>query len=81
MVAPEDGYIINLQVRPGMVPGIVRFGAIASFICDADRYLLATFYQEHLKYVSLGSRSELAIDLYPGQIFPGKVQAVWRGNG
>ena len=29
MVAPEDGYIINLQVRPGMVAGEVRFGAIA----------------------------------------------------
>jgi hypothetical protein len=32
MVAPEDGYSINLQVRSGMVAGEVRFGAIASFI-------------------------------------------------
>jgi multidrug resistance efflux pump len=81
MVAPEDGYIINLQVRPGMVAGIVRFGAIASFVCDADRYLLATFYQENLKYVKLEQPVEVAIDLYPGQIFPGKVQAIWRGSG
>ena len=29
MVAPEDGYVFNLQVRPGMVAGEVRFGAIA----------------------------------------------------
>ena len=43
MAAPEDGHIINLQVRPGMVAGEVRFGAIASFIVDADRYLLGTF--------------------------------------
>ena len=41
MVAPEDGRIINLQVRPGMVSGEYRIGAIASFICEADRYLLA----------------------------------------
>jgi multidrug resistance efflux pump len=81
MVAPEDGYIINLQVRPGMVAGIVRLGAIASFVCDADRYLLATFYQENLKYVKLEQPVEVAIDLYPGQIFPGKVQAIWRGSG
>jgi multidrug resistance efflux pump len=81
MVAPEDGYIINLQVRPGMVAGIVRFGAIASFICDADRYVLATFFQENLKYVKPDQPVELAIDLYPGQIFPGKVQAIWRGSG
>ena len=81
MVAPEDGYIINLQVRPGMVAGDVRFGAIASFICDADRYLLANFYQENLKFVKPGQHVEAAIDLYPGQIFPGKVLAVWRGSG
>jgi multidrug resistance efflux pump len=81
MVAPEDGYIINLQVRPGMVSGIVRFGAIASFIVDADRYVLATFFQENLKYVKKGQPVELAMDLYPGQIFPGTVQAIWRGSG
>jgi multidrug resistance efflux pump len=81
MVAPEDGYIINLQVRPGMVSGQFRIGAIASFICDADRYVLATYYQENLKYVKSGQPVELAIDLYPGQIFPGKVQAIWRGSG
>ena len=81
MSAPEDGYVINLQVRPGMVAGDIRLGAIASFICDADRYLLASFFQENLKYVKPGQVVEAAIDLYPGQIFPGKVLAIWRGSG
>ena len=81
MVAPDDGYIINLQVRPGMVAGIVRFGAIASLICDSDRYLLANFFQENLKYVKAGQETEVALDLYPGQIFTGKVQAIWQGSG
>ena len=80
LVAPEDGYIINLQVRPGMVAGDVRFGAIASFIVDADRYLLANFFQENLKYVKPGQPVEAAIDLYPGQIFAGKVEAIWQGS-
>lgn len=81
MVAPEDGYIINLQVRPGMVAGEVRLGAIASFICDGDRYLLAHFFQENLKYVKPGQPVEVAIDLYPGQIFTGKVETIWQGSG
>jgi multidrug resistance efflux pump len=81
MVAPEDGYVFNLQVRPGMVSGIVRFGAIATLVVDADRYVLATFYQENLKYVKVGQPAELAIDLYPGQIVPGRVQAIWQGSG
>jgi multidrug resistance efflux pump len=81
MVAPEDGYLINLQVRPGMVAGDVRFGAIASFVVDAGRYLLATYNQENLKYVKNGQYVEVAFDLYPGQIFKGKVKEVWQGTG
>jgi multidrug resistance efflux pump len=64
-----------------MVAGIVRFGAIASLICDADRYVLASYFQENLKYVKSGQTVELAIDLYPGQIFPGTVQSIWQGSG
>ena len=81
MVAPEDGYIINLQVRPGMVAGELRVGAIASFIVDADRYLLAQYFQENLKYVKTGQEVEIALDLYPGQIFKGRVEAIWQGSG
>ncbi len=81
MLAPEDGIIINLQVRPGMVAGEVRAGAIASFVCDADRYLLAQFFQENLKYVKAGQPAEVAIDLYPGQIWRGTVLAIWPGSG
>ena len=79
--APEDGRIVNLQVRPGMVSGIYRIGGIAALIAEANRYVLATFYQENLKYVKPGQAVEIAFDLYPGQIFPGKVDSIWRANG
>ena len=81
MVAPENGHIVNLQVRPGMVAGIVRIGGIASFICDDDRYLPATYFQEHLKYVQIGQPVEVELDLYPGQIFKGRVDAIWWASG
>jgi multidrug resistance efflux pump len=81
MVAPEDGIIVNLQVQEGMVAGVVRLGAIASFICDADRYVLATYNQENLKWVQSGQPVEVALDLYPGQIFKGKVKSIWRASG
>ena len=81
MLAPEDGRIVNLQVRPGMVAGIVRLGAIASFICDDGRYLLASYFQEDLKYVTDGQPAEVALNMYPGQIFPAKVAAIWKANG
>jgi multidrug resistance efflux pump len=81
LVAPEDGRIINLQVQPGVVAGTRRVGGIAALIVEADRYLLATFFQENLKYVRPGQPVEVALDLYPGQIFAGKVDSIWRANG
>jgi multidrug resistance efflux pump len=81
LTAPEDGHIINLQVRPGMVSGILRVGGIAALIADADRYVLAAYFQENLKYVRPGQPVEVSLDLYPGQIFAGKVDSIWRGNG
>lgn len=81
MVAPEDGRVINLQVRPGMVSGDIRLGAIASFICEEGRYFLANYTQEELKYVTVGMPVELALNLYPGQIFRGHVDAIWNASG
>jgi multidrug resistance efflux pump len=80
LVAPEDGRVINLQVRPGMVAGDYRIGAIASFICDDGRYLLANYNQMSLKYVTNGQPVEVALNMYPGQIFPAKVEAVWKAS-
>jgi len=77
LVAPEDGKIVNLQVRAGMVSGDYRLGAIASLICDADRYMLATFNQEVLKFVKVGQPTEVALELYPGQIFDGTLLGIW----
>jgi hypothetical protein len=61
--------------------GIYRVGGIAALIADADRYVLATYFQENLKYVKPGQPIEVSLDLFPGQIFAGKVDSIWRGNG
>jgi hypothetical protein len=37
IVAPEDGMIINLQVQPGMVSGVLRVGAIAVKVSSSRR--------------------------------------------
>lgn len=79
--APEDGTIISQQARPGLVVGGVRIAAIAAFIADADPYFLATFYQEHLKFVKSGQPVEVALDIYPGRIFKGRVKNIWEGTG
>ncbi|MCP4328903.1 MAG: HlyD family secretion protein [Alphaproteobacteria bacterium] len=79
--APEDGFITNLQARPGLVVGILRVGAIASFVSHEAPYLLASFYQEHLKFVETGQPVEVALDIYPGVILDGVVDNVWWATG
>lgn len=81
LYAPEDGFITNLQARPGLVVGDRRIAAIASWIGSADPYLLATFRQPRLKLVEAGQPVEIALDLYPGQIFAGTVTAIWWATG
>jgi hypothetical protein len=39
MVAPEDGTSSTCRRSRAWSPGDIRFGAIASFICDDNRYL------------------------------------------
>jgi len=75
--APENGMIVSQQARPGLVVGDLRLGAIASFVTEDDPYLLATFRQQNLKFVEVGQEVEVALDLYPGEILTGKVEAVW----
>lgn len=79
--APEDGIIINQQARPGLVVGDRRIGAVAVFVADRDPYFLASFYQEHLKFVEPGQEAEVALDIFPGQVFKARVDTVWWGTG
>ena len=79
--APADGTIVSQQARPGLVVGDRRIGAIAALITEDDPYFLATYYQEHIKLVRPGQQAEIALDLFPGQIFKAKVVAIWDGTG
>ncbi|WP_170374944.1 HlyD family secretion protein [Ruegeria atlantica] len=75
--APEDGMIVSQQARPGLVVGDIRLGAIASFVTKDNPYILATYRQQNLKFVEPGQEVEVALDLYPGEILTGKVEAIW----
>lgn len=79
--APEDGMIVSQQARPGLVVGDVRLGAIAAFVTDDKPYILATYRQQNLKFVAPGQEVEVALDLYPGEILNGKVEAIWWATG
>ncbi|WP_421725926.1 HlyD family secretion protein [Bauldia sp.] len=79
--APADGYIVSQQAWPGLVVGDFRVGAIAAFVVDEDPYMLGAFFQEHIKFVEPGQTVEIALDIAPGVIYTGKVEAIWWATG
>ena len=81
IVAPADGYIVSQQAQPGLVVGDFRIGAIAGFVTNDPPYMLGAFFQEHIKFVHPGDPVEIALDIDPGKIFKGKVEAIWWATG
>lgn len=79
--APEDGMIVSQQARPGLVVGVIRIAAIASFVTEDKPYILGSFRQQNLKFVEPGQEVEIALDLYPGEILTGEVEAIWWATG
>jgi multidrug resistance efflux pump len=81
IVAPDDGYIVSQQAYPGLVVGDFRVGAIAAFVTEDPPYMLGAFFQEHIKFVEPGQPVDVALDIDPGKIFTGKVEAIWWATG
>jgi multidrug resistance efflux pump len=75
--APHDGIIVNLQVREGMVSGIIRAGAIASLIVDEDPYILSAYRQENMRFIEPGQKVVVVLNNQPGRHFYGKVEEIW----
>jgi multidrug resistance efflux pump len=79
IVAPSDGYVVNLQLHAG---SYVRLKApLMAFVSTDEYWLAATITQRGMQHVSLGDTAYVAFSMYPGEIFKAVVvSAVW-GNG
>jgi multidrug resistance efflux pump len=79
IVAPSDGYVINLQLHPG---AYVRLKVpIMSFVSTEKYWLAATVPQRGMGHVRKGDTAQVAFAMYPGELFDAVVEsAVW-GNG
>jgi multidrug resistance efflux pump len=72
--APSDGYVTNLNVKPGQV---VRLKAPFMTFVSTDAYRIAsTHIQKGIQWVQSGDAGEVAFDMYPGKVFPAEVVSV-----
>lgn len=77
--APADGFVTNLQLRPGFV---VRPGdPVLTYVCDPEGVVVVTFPQEYLGTIEPGNEVEVCLDFLPGRTLKGAVEAVIQGSG
>ena len=75
-LAPANGRVTNLALRPGVRATQFATMAVMSFIEEDDPWVLAFFSQNELRYVEPGNEAEIFMEMYPGRIIKCKVDSI-----
>jgi len=79
--APYDGFVFNLQLRPGNFVTSMPMASPMSFVSTEIRPVLTSFSQSAIRYISVGDEVEMVFRSKPGKVYPGKVTRIARGSG
>jgi multidrug resistance efflux pump len=74
--APSDGYATNITLRPGSRVASLPLTPAMSFIDSNDRVTAGFIMQTYLRYIEPGQKVEIALKMYPGQIFEAEVDYI-----
>jgi multidrug resistance efflux pump len=78
--APADGYVINLQLRPGSTVSQLPLNPVMSFV-EQEHVILALFGQNELHQVEPGNEAEIALSTHPGRIIKARVDSIIWAQG
>ena len=78
ILAPADGTVGERQVRPGQLvsPGT----QVMSFV-ENIRWVAANFRETQLTNITVGDVAEIRVDVYPDQVFKGRVLEISPASG
>jgi len=79
--APHDGYIVNLQVRPGVAVRSFAATPAMSYISDEIKEIVASFSQSSIRKLRVGDKAEMVFALFPGEVFSGRVSHIIKATG
>ena len=82
VVAPADGYAINVQLRPGSFTTAFPITPAMTFV-EEKYQVVALFHQNELQLVEAGNEAEFTLKAHPGRIIKATVDSiVWaQGQG
>lgn len=72
--APHDGYVANLQLRPGHYVTTIPLASPMAFVSSEVSDIVASFSQSAIRRVAAGDSVEIVFATRPGQVYSGKVQ-------
>ena len=75
-LAPADGRVANLALRPGVRATQFATMPVMSFIEEDNPWLLAFYRQNELRYVEPGDEAEIHMETYPGRIIKCTVDSI-----
>jgi len=75
IVAPADGYAVNVQLRPGAMTTAFPANPVMTFV-ENEYQVFALFQQNELHAIENGNEAEFTIDTSPGTIFKAKVDSI-----
>ncbi len=75
-LAPADGRVANLALRPGVRATQFATMPVMSFIEDKDQWVVGFFRQNELRNVEPGNDAEIFLKTHPGKIIKCKVDSI-----
>jgi multidrug resistance efflux pump len=75
VLAPGDGRMVNVNLRPGFFVAGMPFNEVMTFV-DNDYQIFAMFNQNELHQVEPGNEVEVTLDTYPGRVIKAHVDSV-----
>src|SRR4051812_28626321 len=75
ILAPGNGTMVNVQLRPGAFVGQVALSEQMTFV-DNEYQIYALFGQNELHQVVAGNEAEITLDTYPGRIIKAHVDSI-----
>jgi multidrug resistance efflux pump len=80
VVAPGNGTMVNVMLRPGFFVAGMPFNEVMTFV-DEEYQIFALFGQNELHQVEPGNEGEITLDTYPGRIVKAHVDSIIWAQG
>jgi multidrug resistance efflux pump len=80
VVAPGNGTMVNVMLRPGYFVAGMPFNEVMTFV-DDEYQIFALFGQNELHKVAAGNEAEITLDTFPGRVIKAKVDSVIWAQG